>query len=256
MTKRYVSGIRPSGKIHLGNYLGALQHIYNYQQTGEDVVFFVADMHGQHTSSEVLQTVQSLYDIGINKILIQSNYKNELLALTHDLSFHVNTGMLNRMTQFKDKTAKGESSSLALFSYPVLMAADILFHKATHVPVGDDQKQHIEFVRDLVDKIGGYTKPEAVIIPVGSRIMSLKDGTSKMSKSDPDDNSRINLSDDADTIRRKIKSAKSGMTMQDNTPELLNLKGIYNALGGVNEFDKTSEFKNELSDLIIAKLKK
>lgn len=251
---RYVSGIRPSGKIHLGNYLGALRH-WKAIQAEHDCFWFVADLHGQHSDAEVRETVVALEAIEIQAIP-QSWAGGDILRLAHELSFHVPVGWLNRMTQYKDKG----TGTLALLSYPVLMAADVLYHGATHVPVGEDQKQHIEFIRDLVDSLAAkgivYTKPEAVIAPVGARVMSLTDGTKKMSKSDPDDNSRINLSDDADTIARKIKIAKTSMNVSDDTPEANNLRGIYTALGGDKCHTRWSDFKQELTALIVAELEK
>jgi tryptophanyl-tRNA synthetase len=251
---KFVSGIRPTGHIHIGNYLGAIRQ-WKALQAEHDCHFFVADLHGQSTPDEIATTQDVLAKHGLYCPLQSADMG--VLHLAHELSFHVPAGWLNRMTQFKDKS-QSEAATLALFSYPVLMAADILHHGATHVPIGDDQRQHIEFVRDLVDSLAAkgrhFTKPEAVIGDY-PRIMSLKDGTKKMSKSDPDDDSRINLSDAPDVIRLKImKKAKTAMELSDDTPEVANLKAIYRAFGGRREHTRWKDFKEELVERIIAEL--
>lgn len=256
---KYVSGIRPTGHVHIGNYLGAIRQWKAIQDAGHDCLFFIADMHGISTAEEVEATRQALLSCGIEpgNLTIQSRDASALLRLAHALSFHVPFGWLNRMTQFKDKS-QSEAATLALFSYPVLMAADILYNEATHVPIGADQRQHIEFVRDLVDSLAAkgihHTKPEPVLGD-HPRIMSLTDGTKKMSKSDSDDDSRINLADSPDTIRRKIMDkAKTAMSLTDETPEVANLKSIYHAFGGREEHTRWKEFKSDLADLIIREL--
>ena len=247
---RYVSGIRPTGHVHIGNYLGAIRQWKALQGNGCECLFFVADLHGVSTPAEVEATRLALLAGGIHpeNLVVQSDHSHELLRLAHDLAFHVPVGGRNWMTQFKDKSLT-EAATLALFSYPVLMAADILYHGATHVPIGDDQRQHLEFVRDLVDSLAAkgihHTKPEPLLGDY-PRVMSLKDGTKKMSKSDPDDDSRINLTDSPDAIRRKIMDkAKTAMSLTDDTPEVANLKTIYRAFGGRQEHSRWKAFKEE-----------
>lgn len=260
MTERrtYVSGIRP-GRIHLGNYLGALRQWREVKFTDHGHHFFVADLHDNRPGWEADETVYQLQNLGIHARK-QSEYAGPLLRLAHDLSFHAPCGWLNRMTQFKDKS-ETEAPTLALFSYPVLMAADILFNRATHVPVGADQAQHVEFVRDLVGSLHArglnpeFLKPT---VEIGNypRIMSLKDASKKMSKSDPDDDSRINMDDSADAVRRKVRAAKTSMGVCDNTAEARNLRAIYLACGGARaDHARWPEFKAELTDLLVAELK-
>jgi tryptophanyl-tRNA synthetase len=171
-----------------------------------------------------------------------------------DLLHFATIGHLSRMTQYKEKSEK-ENQSAALLVYPVLMAADIFHLNGSHIPVGNDQVQHIEFIRDLYDKLSvpKFPKPEAVISEY-PRIMSLKDGTKKMSKSDPDDDNRINLSDSPETIQRKIMKARTALSINDDTPEMHNLKSIYKAFGGVSSHERLKEFKKELIELIINEL--
>lgn len=251
-TPRYVSGIRPTGMIHLGNYLGAIREWKALPAGG---VFFIADLHTQDAMT--YETEESLWRCGIDQVVIESKHRDDILALYHFASFHVPVGWLKRMTQFKDKSLT-EDATLSLLAYPVLMAADIFHFGGTHVPVGADQVQHIEFVRDLCDSmnakdIGGYLKPEAVIGDC-PRIMSLTDATRKMSKSDPDDSSRINVTDTPDQIRAKVRAAKTSMSVSDDTPEARNLRTIYQALGGTREHDRWSAFKAELVDLLVQEL--
>ena len=244
---KVVSGIRPTGNIHLGNYLGAIQEWKKYP----DGKFFIADLHCKHDYKDMVKTYEQLQMLGINPA-VESIRKDEILSLYHTLTFEVPVGWLNRMTQFKDKS-KTEDATLALLSYPVLMAADIFYFNGTHIPVGNDQLQHIEFIRDLADRCG-FEKPTPII---GNypRIMSLKDGTKKMSKSDADDYSRINVTDAPDVIRDKIMKAKSANDFNDNTPEMINLRTIYKACGGgESHFVKMKDFKEALSDAIIKEL--
>ena len=250
---RYVSGIRPTGHIHLGNYLGAIRQWKKLQEQG-DSLFFVADLHGIHSSGETLDTLSTLRDLGIRNITIQSDFDSRHLRLHARLMHYVTLGQLNRMTQFKEKSEK-EAQTAALLTYPVLMAADIFHLDGTHVPVGNDQVQHIEFVRDLCDRLPHepFLKPEAVIGDY-PRIMSLTDGTRKMSKSDPEDMSRINVTASADTIRSKVMAAKTAMSLSDDTPEVRNLKTIYRAVGGSKEHDRWKLFKDELVELLVAEL--
>ncbi len=242
MLDKYVSGIRPSGKLHLGNYLGAIRHWKKLQET-EDCLFFIANMHSQCRQDEYDKTYKSLKRCGIKNIVKQSFYKHGILCLMHDLSFYANTSRLDNMTQYKEK-----GGTLALYSYPVLMAADIFYHKATHVPIGDDQKQHLELVRELARRTGRI-EPQAVVNPIGARIMGLKDPTKKMSKSDANPDQCIYLCDSTDEIKRKIKGAAT-------TPEgVANLLEIIKALDG--EFEYTGHnaaLKEYIADLIIGEL--
>lgn len=246
MTK-YVSGIRPSGQLHLGNYLGALKQWKFLQSTGADCYFFVADMHGQYTARDCASTYAALHNIGI-KTYKQSIFSRELLQMQHELSFHATVGELNRQVQFKDKKDKGENPSAFFYTYPILMAADILYHEATHVPIGDDQKQHLELVRELARKIGRKV-PEAVILPVGSRIMSLTTPSKKMSKSDLDVMGCIYLCDTSDQINTKVNGAVS-------TPEgVSNLLEIVNALGGHFEYTgHNASLKRYIVEVLIYEL--
>lgn len=240
---KYVSGIRPSGKLHLGNYLGAIKHWKELQDINE-CYFFVADMHGQYTDEEVLSTQFALAKCGVGNQR-QSNSRFQLLELQHELSFYANTSRLDNMTQYKEK-----GGTLALYAYPVLMAADILYHEATHVPIGDDQKQHLELVRELARKTGRI-EPQSVINPIGARIMDLKDPTKKMSKSNPSPDGIIYLCDSADDIARKVKGAVS-------TPAgIMNLTEICRALGDSTisaSIDNYSGFKSHVTDLLIQEL--
>lgn len=250
---RYVSGIRPTGHIHLGNYLGAIRQ-WRQLQAKAECLFFVADLHGIHTEQEVIQTRETLNQCGIVYVDIQSRFATDHLRLHAELLHYATIGHLSRMTQYKDKAEK-EAETAALLTYPVLMAADVFFNQGTHVPVGNDQVQHIEFARDLWDKLPNpdFPKPEAVLGDY-PRIMSLTDGTRKMSKSDPDDFSRINVTDSPDQIRAKIMAAKSSMAISDDTPEARNLHTIYRAVGGMTQHERWPSFKRELVDLLVAEL--
>jgi tryptophanyl-tRNA synthetase len=241
---KYLTGIRPTGRLHLGNYLGAIKHGRELGAT-----FFIADLHGQ---GDVGSCLKQLDKLNI-KAEIESNYYPAILRLQHIISQYVGVGRLERMTQYKDKS-ETEQATLKLLSYPVLMAADIFYFGGTHIPVGADQVQHIEFARDMVDILAYngiyYTKPEAVLSEY-PRIMSLTDGNKKMSKSSCDDAGIIYVDDTPEVIRRKILSAKTAMTMGDVTPEMLNLKTIYKAVGGNKNHSRFKEFKEELAELLI-----
>lgn len=250
---KIVSGIRPTGNIHLGNYLGAIKQ-WKELQKKHDCIFFVADLHSQYSCKEAAATKMQLRNCGVSNefIWFESDFKEEILGLYHDLSFKVPIGWLNRMTQFKDKS-QTEEATLALLSYPILMAADIFYFGGTHIPIGDDQKQHIEFARDLAQRTG-HTVPEPIIGQY-PRIMSLTDGTKKMSKSDSNDMSRINLSDKPDVIRQKIMKAKSANSLEDVTPEMNNLFKIHTACRGKTfSSNKVKDFKEELAELIIKEI--
>jgi len=243
---KYVTGIRPTGNIHLGNYLGAIKQA---KELGSYV--FIADLHGIHSENEVFATRDCLRHLEIEP-LVQSQFGERHLRMYVDLHHYATIGHLSRMTQYKEKSEK-EAQVASLLTYPVLMAADIFYLQGTHIPVGNDQVQHIEFIRDLHDKLPGpdFPKPIAIVSEY-PRIMSLTDGTKKMSKSDEDDMSRINVMDNPDTIRRKIMAAKTAMNIDDNTPEMINLKTIYKAVGGKEPHTKFKDFKTELADLIIS----
>ncbi|NNE58232.1 MAG: tryptophan--tRNA ligase [Hellea sp.] len=284
--ERVFSGVQPSGALHLGNYLGALKKFVSLQDE-HDCVFCIVDLHAitvwQDPADLARQTrhIAAAYlaaGVDPKKAII---YPQSRIKAHTELAWYFNCvarmGWLNRMTQFKDKAGKNsEKMSIGLYDYPVLQAADILAFKGTHVPVGEDQKQHLELSRDIAAKFnndfnapGFFPLPEPLIKGPGARIMSLRDGTSKMSKSDPSDNSRINLTDDADQIAKKIRKAKTDAgVIPDNAeelaerPEVSNLVGIYAALSGQSEADVLKEyagqgfgaFKPALADLTVAKI--
>ena len=251
---RVLSGIQASGALHLGNYLGALKRFTALQETAP-CFLFVADMHAitvwqdpallaDQTREIAAAYLASGLDPKRSTIWPQSAV-HEHAELAWVLNCVARLGWLDRMTQFKEKSGKHkERSSVGLYTYPVLQAADILLYKATHVPVGEDQKQHLELTRDIAAKFntdfarpGFFPLPEPVIQGPATRVMSLRDGAAKMSKSDPSDQSRINLTDDADTIANKIKRARTdpeplpeGMEGLDGRPEAKNLVAIFAAL--------------------------
>ena len=259
---RVVSGIQPTGNLHLGNYLGAIRNWAAMQDSlaeGSEALFFLADLHALSQPHDpaglkaaTLEMTAALVACGIDpdrSVLFNQAQVPQHAELQWLLNGTARMGWLNRMTQWKDKAGKNrEGQSVALFTYPVLQAADVLLYQATHVPVGEDQKQHLELARDIAQKFNNdfctedapvFTLPEPIIPAEAARIMSLRDGNAKMSKSDPSDMSRINLSDDADTMAQKIKKAKtdpeplpseeSGLAER---PEAKNLVGIYAALSG------------------------
>jgi len=283
--ERVFSGVQPSGKLHLGNYLGAIRKFVRMQHE-MDCIFCVVDLHAitqpkdvwggpaalaQGTREIAAAFIASGIDPARAIVFAQSSVPAHAeLAWTFNCVARM--GWLERMTQFKDKAGKDrERASVGLFDYPVLQAADILVYKGTHVPVGDDQKQHLELSRDIADRFnrefdapGFFPLPVALADGPGARIMSLKDGTKKMSKSDPSDLSRVNLIDEADTIAKKIKKAKTdpepipGSTegLKDR-PEVENLVGIYAILAGMTveevlaafEGKGFGDFKPALADL-------
>ena len=227
---RVLSGIQPTGNLHLGNYLGAIRNWVRMQDEvaakGGQSLYFLADLHSlsDHMTREARRA--ALTDMAAALVACGIDSKKSVLFNQARVPAHAELcwllngttrmGWLNRMTQWKDKAGKNrEGASVALFDYPVLQAADVLLYQTTHVPVGDDQKQHLELARDIAVKFNTdtgrevFTLPEPTIPPAAARIMSLRDGTAKMSKSDPSDMSRINLTDDADTIAQKIRKAKT-----------------------------------------------
>ena len=250
---RVVSGIQPTGNLHLGNYLGAIRNWVRMQ--GEmECLFFLADLHAismPHDPAELTANTRemaaALVACGIDtdkSVLFNQARVPAHAEMQWLLNGTARMGWLNRMTQFKDKSGKNrEGASIALFTYPVLQAADVLLYQATHVPVGDDQKQHLELARDIAQKFNNdygaevFTLPDPIIPPAAARIMSLRDGAAKMSKSDPSDMSRINLTDDADTVMQKVRKAKtvpeplpSEKAGLEGRPEAANLVGIYAAM--------------------------
>ncbi|WP_415315271.1 tryptophan--tRNA ligase [Candidatus Pelagibacter sp. Uisw_137] len=288
MSKKIFSGVQPTGNLHLGNYLGAIKNFVELQNEKEnECIFCVVDLHAitvkqnpKELKKNIRETVATFIACGINPA--QSIIFNQSMVSAHSeaawiLSCVSRIGWLNRMTQFKEKAGKDkEKASIGLYSYPVLMAADILLYDATHVPVGNDQKQHLELCRDIAQKFNNdfdaidFLKvPEPLIQKQFSRIMSLKDGIKKMSKSDPSDLSRINLTDDKDQIINKIKKAKTdplplpgGIDNLAERPEAENLLGIYSSLKNKNleksimEFNgkNFSEFKEKLSEVLIERI--
>ena len=288
MGKKIFSGVQPTGNLHLGNYLGAIKNFVELNNDNENnCIFCVVDLHAitvNHNPKElrnnIRETVATFLASGIDpkkSIIFNQSKVSEHSEVAWILSCVARMGWLNRMTQFKEKAGKDkEKASIGLYSYPVLMAADILLYDASHVPVGDDQKQHLELCRDIAQKFNNdfgasdFLKvPEPLIQKEFSRIMSLKDGVKKMSKSDPSDLSRINLTDNKEEIVNKIKKAKTDpMPMPSDTeslrqrPEAENLLGIYSSLKNqsleksINEFEgkNFSEFKESLSNILISKI--
>ena len=288
MVKKIFSGVQPTGNLHLGNYLGAIKNFVELNNDDEnDCIFCVVDLHAitvkqdpKELRNNIRETVATFVASGIDPK--KSIIFNQSSVTAHSeaawiLSCTARTGWLSRMTQFKEKAGQDkEKASVGLYSYPVLMAADILLYDATHVPVGDDQKQHLELCRDIAQKFNNDFKaenffkvPEPLIQKEFSRIMSLKDGTKKMSKSELSDLSRINLTDSSDVIINKIKKAKtdplpipSNNDELNKRPEAKNLIGIYSSLTGltleksINEFSgkNFSEFKEKLSQVIVEKI--
>ncbi len=286
---RVFSGMQPTGNLHLGNYLGAMINWVKMQGTHE-TIYCVVDMHaitqamsvwgGPDTLRKATLDVTAAYiAAGIDpkrSILFNQSRVPAHAELAWVFNCVARLGWLDRMTQFKEKAGKDkERASVGLYDYPVLMAADILLYHATHVPVGEDQKQHLELCRDIAIKFNAdfgveyFPVTEPVIMGPATRVMSLRDGTKKMSKSDPSDLSRINLTDDAETIARKIRKAKtdadglpSEATGLAGRPEADNLVGIYAALAGqsadevLKQFGggQFSTFKNALADMAVAKL--
>ncbi|WP_075522305.1 tryptophan--tRNA ligase [Candidatus Pelagibacter communis] len=288
MSKKIFSGVQPTGNLHLGNYLGAIKNFVELNNDLEnDCIFCVVDLHAitvkqdpKELKNNIRETVATFVACGINpkKSIIFS--QSSVPAHSEGawlLSCVARMGWLNRMTQFKEKAGKDkEKASIGLFSYPVLMAADILLYDSTHVPVGEDQKQHLELCRDIAQRFNNEYKvdnffktPEPLIQKEFSRIMSLKDGTKKMSKSELSDLSRINLTDDKDLIVNKIKKAKtdplplpSSLDELRERPEAKNLLGIYSSLlnstmsKSISEFEgkNFSEFKEKLSEVLAEKM--
>jgi tryptophanyl-tRNA synthetase len=291
---RVFSGMQPTNALHLGNYLGALQR-WVAMQAEHECIYCVVDMHAITVAQKPADLTRSIREVtaayiaaGIDpkrSIIFNQSQVQEHAELAWVFNCVARLGWLNRMTQFKEKAGKDrENASIGLYAYPALMAADILVYKATHVPVGEDQKQHLELARDIAQKFNNdfaasivehghgdafFPQPEPLTQGPAPRVMSLRDGTKKMSKSDPSDYSRINLTDDPDTIAQKIRKAKtdpeplpSEAGGLEGRPEALNLVTIYSALSGMPSADiltefgggQFSRFKTALSDLAVEKI--
>ncbi|MFD2740267.1 tryptophan--tRNA ligase [Sulfitobacter aestuarii] len=285
-TPRVFSGIQPSGDLHLGNYLGALKRFADAQDQGIQSIYCMVDLHAITVPQKPEDLKRSTRELcagfiasGIDpqkSILINQSQVPEHAQLAWIFNCVARMGWMGRMTQWKDKAGKNaEAASLGLFAYPALMAADILVYHATHVPVGEDQKQHLELTRDIAAKfnhdygVDFFPLTEPVIEGAATRVMSLRDGSKKMSKSDPSDASRINLSDDADTIAKKIRKAKtdpdalpSEAKGLEARPEARNLVNIYAALSDQSVEQVLSEvggqqfgtFKPLLAELAVTKM--
>ena len=288
MGKKIFSGVQPTGNLNLGNYIGAIKNFVSLQNDkNNECVYCVVDLHAitvkqdpKILKNNIRETTAAFLASGLDSK--KSIIFNQSMVSAHSegswiLSCVARMGWLNRMTQFKEKAGKDkEKASVGLYIYPILMAADILLYDSTHVPVGEDQKQHLELSRDIAQKFNlefnepnFFIAPEPLIQKNFARIMSLKDGSKKMSKSDPSDLSRINLNDSKDEIINKIKKAKTDtQPLPDDEknlrerPEAENLLGIYSSLNNqsfkdtINEFSgkNFSEFKNNLSELIVEKI--
>ena len=295
--QRVFSGMQPTSTLHLGNYLGALTNWVAMQDTHE-CIYCVVDMHAITVWQNPADLARAIREVtaayvaaGIDtkkSIIFNQSQVHQHAELAWVFNCVARLGWLNRMTQFKEKAGKDkENASIGLYAYPALMAADILLYKATHVPVGEDQKQHLELARDIAQKfnndfsaqiaekglgtgeLGFFPQPEPMIQGPAPRVMSLRDGTKKMSKSDPSDYSRINLTDDAETIATKVRKAKTDPEALpseekglEGRPEAENLVGIYAGLNGQSKAQVLSQFgggqfsgfKGALVDLAVTKL--
>jgi tryptophanyl-tRNA synthetase len=288
------SGVQPTGNLHLGNYLGAIQRFVALQDA-HDCIYCVVDLHAITVPQDPAELVRTTREVTAAFLAAGIDPKKHIVFNQSRVSGHAELawvfncvarlGWLNRMTQFKEKAGKDrENASIGLYDYPVLMAADILLYRATHVPVGEDQKQHLELARDIAQKFNldfgpsiaahghadhFFPLPEPIIQGPATRVMSLREGAKKMSKSDPSDNSRINLTDDADAIALKIRRAKTDpeplpteAAGLEGRPEAANLVGIFAALASSTRDDVLrdfgggpfSAFKTALADLAVTKL--
>ena len=285
-TPRVFSGIQPTNHLQLGNYLGAVKRFVEMQESGIETLYCIVDMHAITVWQDPADLTRATRELAAGYLASGLDPKRSILFNQARVPEHAQLawifncvarmGWMRRMTQFKEKAGKNqEEASVGLFTYPVLMAADILAYHATKVPVGEDQKQHLELARDIAAKfnhdygVDFFPVTEPVIEGVATRVMSLRDGTKKMSKSDPSDMSRINLTDDADAIAQKIKKAKTDPEPLPDTPEGLaerpearNLVNIYAALAETTPAEVVaqfagrsfSEFKPQLADLAVARL--
>lgn len=294
LKQRVFSGVQPTGNLHLGNYLGAITRFVDLQNSHE-CIYCVVDLHAITVWQDPARLAHNTREVTAAFIAAGINPENHIIFNQSQVAEHAELawifnciariGWLNRMTQFKEKAGKNrENASVGLYSYPNLMAADILVYRATHVPVGEDQKQHLELSRDIAQKFnndfseqiadlgyndGFFPLPEPLITGPATRVMSLRDGSKKMSKSDPSDLSRINLTDDADMIAKKIRKAKtdpeplpSEVDGLKGRPEADNLVGIFAALSGTSAQDvlqthggaQFSGFKQDLVNLAVEKM--
>jgi tryptophanyl-tRNA synthetase len=288
--KRIFSGIQPTGGVTLGNYLGAIRNWAALQQEDYECIYCMVDLHAVTQWQDPATLADSTREVGAALLAAGIDPKESIVFNQSQVAAHsqlawifncvARVGWMNRMTQFKDKAGKNrENASLGLYAYPALMAADILVYKATHVPVGEDQRQHLELTRDIAQKFNNdfevdfFPLTEPLIFGAATRVMSLRNGNNKMSKSDPSDMSRINLTDDADQIALKIRKAKTDpeplpgpdVDAEEGRlerPEAFNLLNIYAALEGCDVADVQtawagkafSEFKPALADLLVARL--
>ena len=292
---RVFSGVQPTGNLHLGNYLGAIKNFVSLQNDHE-CIYCVVDMHAITVKQDPKTLKNNILEVAAAFVASGINPEKSVIFVQSQVSAHAELawifncvarlGWLNRMTQFKEKAGKNrENASAGLYTYPVLMAADILAYHATHVPVGDDQRQHLELARDIAQKFNNdfqadyFPITEPVIMGNATRVMSLRDGKNKMSKSDISDYSRLNLTDSADDISNKIRKAKTDpLPLPDlscldneekfnediiiNRPEVVNLLNIYSALSNDNTKNVVSKFsekqfsffKNELNQLSVETL--
>jgi tryptophanyl-tRNA synthetase len=281
-----LSGVQPTGNLHLGNYLGAIKNFVSMQMNYE-CLFCVVDLHAITVFQDPKELKNNTYEIVASYLASGINHDESIIFNQSQVSYHAELawvlscvcriGWLNRMTQFKEKAGKDkEKASAGLYTYPILMASDILLYKATHVPVGNDQKQHLELTRDIAQKFNNdfnvdnfFPLPEPFIDRDISRIMSLRDGMSKMSKSDISDYSRINLQDDKDLIIKKIKKSKTADTLMPSSldevskfPEINNLLNIFTGVTEKNKIELInfykgltfSGFKSDLADAIVDKI--
>jgi len=296
MMRRVFSGVQPTGDLHLGNYLGAIRNFVRLQDDSE-CLYCVVDLHAVTVWQEPAKLAANTREVAAAFLAAGINPSNSIIFNQSQVSAHAElawifncvsrVGWLNRMTQFKEKAGKRrENASTGLYVYPNLMAADILAYKATHVPVGEDQKQHLELTRDIAIKFNNdfgaefFPIVEPLIFGEATRVMSLRDGTNKMSKSDPSDYSRINLTDGPDVIAQKIRKARTdpgalpgpnvltdggskiNPAQEKERPEAFNLLSIYAALSEQSlasvleqfEGSQFSGFKNKLADLSVEKL--
>jgi len=268
---RILSGIQTTGNLHLGNYLGAIRNWVRMQDAAEpgQCFYFLADLHAISQYQEPAALARAIREMAAVLLACGIDPDRSTLFRQRDVTAHAElawllngvarVGWLNRMTQFKDKSGKNrEGASVALYTYPVLQAADVLLYKATHVPVGEDQKQHLELARDIAIKFNTdyntelFVLPEPTIPPAAARIMSLRDGTAKMSKSDPSDMSRVNLNDEPDLIAQKVRKAKTDPeplpadpAELDGRPEARNLVTIYSALADESVTDVLARFAGQ-----------
>ncbi len=286
-SKLVFSGVQPTGNLHLGNYLGAVKRFVELQDADTMCIYCLVDLHAITNWQDPKELRRNTIEVTAAFLACGLRQENSIIFNQSQVSTHTELawifncvariGWLNRMTQFKEKAGKNrENASLGLYCYPTLMAADILAYHATHVPVGEDQKQHLELTRDIAMKFnndfktpGFFPIPEPIIEGTATRIMSLRDGTKKMSKSEASEMSRINLTDDSDSIRKKIQKAKTDPfeipSVKEelvNRPEAENLLGIYATLAN-QSIEKTLEqfsgsdfkkLKDELSDILISEL--